>query len=96
MFSGATWGVAALLMAVTTIVLAFLPGSPVKGINRIILGVGSLIIVLGYALLSIGPWDNPMSLTWAPLLLVAGYCVLIPVALLRRQPDSAEKVEKVR
>lgn len=84
-----TWIVAALLLVVAWIVLAGLPGSPVRGTNRLILGVGCLVIVLGYFLLSQGPPENPLSLTWGPLLLVIGYCALIPVALLRRQTSSA-------
>ena len=83
-----TWGVIAILMTVAWVVLALIPGAPVKGSNRVILGVGSVIIMLGFYLLSFGPASNPLSLTWAPVLLVAGYCALIPVALLRRQTDT--------
>jgi len=87
-----TWGVAAILMIVTWVVLAGVPGAPIKGTNRIVLGVGSLIIIAAYILLSQGPASNPLSLTWAPMLLVAGYCVLLPISLLRRQgPDRPQQ-----
>jgi hypothetical protein len=87
-----TWAVAAALMLVTWVVLAGLPGSPVRGMNRIILGVGSIVIIVGYLLLSQGPANNPLSLTWAPIVLVVGYLVLLPIALLRRQaPGSTER-----
>jgi len=38
-------------------------------------GAGFAAIVVGYALLSTG------SITAAPILLVAGYCALVPVAI---------------
>ena len=83
-----TWGVIAILMIVAWVVLALIPGGPVKGSNRVILGVGSLIVILGFYLLSQGPASNPLSLTWAPVLLVVGYCALIPISLLRCQADT--------
>ena len=44
--------------------------------NWILLGAGIATIIAGYILLSQG------SITMAPILLVAGYCVLIPIAIL--------------
>jgi len=85
-----TWVVAALLLAIAWLVLAGLPGSPMTGASRVILAVGCIVIVLGYFLLGKGPADNPLSLIWGPLLLVIGYCALIPVALLRRQRGRSE------
>lgn len=46
------------------------------------LGSAILVIVAGYVFASIGPWDSFWSLTVAPILLGAGYFVLIPIALL--------------
>jgi uncharacterized membrane protein HdeD (DUF308 family) len=47
--------------------------------NYVILGSGLLSIVVGYILLSRG------SISAAPVLLVAGYCVLIPLGILVRR-----------
>jgi hypothetical protein len=44
--------------------------------NWILLGSGIATIVAGYLLLGSG------SITIAPLLLVAGYCVIIPIGIL--------------
>jgi hypothetical protein len=44
---------------------------------------------LGYIFLSIPPVNGFMSMTVAPFLLVAGYCVIIPLALL-----AGEKKDK--
>ena len=85
-----TWGVAAVLTAVAWVVLAGLPASPVKGWNRVWFGIGALFIAVGYYLLSQGPWDSTASLTVAPIFLVLGYCVFIPVALIRRQTTDGE------
>jgi len=58
---------------------------PFTGANYIILATGLLFIVLGYIALGQDPWDGSMPLVVAPILLVAGYCVLIPVGILFRK-----------
>jgi hypothetical protein len=50
--------------------------------NYIMFAIAILVIVIGYITLSQG------SITWAPILLVIGYCVLIPIALLLRNNDK--------
>ena len=50
--------------------------------NTALLGLGVAVLVGGYMSLSKG------SLTLAPVLLVTGYCVLIPAALLVRGGNS--------
>lgn len=47
-----------------------------------LLGLG--LIVVGYIFLRIPPAEGFFSLTLAPILLVAGYCVVIPIAILIR------------
>uniref|UniRef100_A0A832I437 DUF3098 domain-containing protein n=1 Tax=Eiseniibacteriota bacterium TaxID=2212470 RepID=A0A832I437_UNCEI len=47
-------------------------------LNRVLLGLGILVLVAGYVALSRG------STTLAPVLLVLGYCGLIPASLLVR------------
>lgn len=54
------------------------------------LGAGVIVIIAGFIALSMG------SITLAPLLLVLGYCVLIPVGILlgpKRSPESTEPAE---
>ncbi|MDE2888686.1 MAG: hypothetical protein OXR72_10750 [Gemmatimonadota bacterium] len=50
--------------------------------NWTFLGAGVGTILIGYLCLSQPPVDGFMSLTLAPVLLVIGYCVLIPIGLL--------------
>ena len=47
-------------------------------LNSILLGLGLVTLVVGYLALSRG------SITLAPVLLVLGYCVLVPASLLLR------------
>lgn len=60
--------------------------------NWAIFGLGIAIIVVGYFLLSVPPVDGFWSLTAAPLLLVTGYCVLLPIAILYKGPGAEESV----
>ena len=75
------WILALGLMMVAWVVLAGLPGAPIRGRHRWLLAAGGLVIVVGYVLLAVGPADNPISLTAAPVCLVVGYCVLVPYAI---------------
>jgi hypothetical protein len=45
------------------------------------LGAGAISIIIGYIALAQGPYDNPLSITVAPIFLAIGYCILIPVGL---------------
>jgi hypothetical protein len=56
--------------------------------NWLLFGVGLLVIAAGYGLLRVPPVDGFLSLTVAPILLVVGYCVLIPAAILVREGDD--------
>jgi len=59
--------------------------------NWLIFAIGLASIVLGYIFLRIPPADGFFSLTLAPILLVLGYCALIPLAILFR--DNTEQDE---
>jgi len=55
--------------------------------NYQLFAVGILVIVLGYLALAQGPADSFWSLTLAPILLVIGYCVIVPIAILFQKKD---------
>ena len=65
---------------------------PFTKTNYQILFLGLLVIALGYFALSQEPWDGTMPLVVAPILLVLGYCVIIPVGILYRKKQEAEVV----
>jgi len=58
------------------------PGFRWGMLNTVLLGVGTVVLAAGYMSLAKG------SLTLAPVLLVAGYCVVIPASLLVRGSRS--------
>lgn len=53
--------------------------------NYIAFGVGLGIILLGYICLAQPPAEGFLSLTLAPILLVLGYCVVFPYAIMARE-----------
>ena len=74
---------------------------PLKGIkslpftrqNYYLFLIGLAVIALGYLALSRPPTSNFWSLTVAPILLVLGYCVIIPVAIMwkGRKPQQEKE-----
>ena len=58
--------------------------------NWVLFGIGLLVIAVGYALLRVPPVDGFLSLTAAPVLLVLGYCVLVPAAILVREGENGD------
>ena len=50
--------------------------------NLILIGIGVLLLVIGFICLATGPADNPVSLTVAPLILVLAYLVVITLGIL--------------
>ena len=59
-------------------------GLPFTRTNYLIFVVGLVAIILGYVTLAMG------SITLAPILLVIGYCVIVPIAILYRGKDKSE------
>ena len=59
-----------------------------RNVYMFLAGIGTILI--GYLFLAQPPVDGFLSLTLAPILLVLGYCVLIPIALLLGEPTSKE------
>ena len=57
--------------------------------NYILFAIGLLVIIVGYISLSAG------SITLAPILLVLGYCVLIPISIIIRGKSEVAPAEDV-
>ena len=51
-------------------------------INYVLFGIGLLIIALGYIVMITGETESIQSVKIAPLILIIGYCVAIPAAIL--------------
>ena len=66
---------------------------PLDKKNFYILAIGIGTIILGYILMATGitdapavtdgKWNNPLAVTIAPVILIIGYCVIIPYAILK-------------
>ena len=65
------------------------PVLPFTGKNYVLFAIGLFVIVVGYVTLAYG------SITLAPILLVLGYCVIIPIAIIvsggKEKPPEAPK-----
>lgn len=74
---------------------------PLTRTNFLYLFVAMVVIGLGFGLMATGistpestsveTWGNSMALSIAPILLVIGFCVLVPYALMKR--DASHKTE---
>jgi hypothetical protein len=61
---------------------------PFEKINYTIVVVGIVIIIAGYIALSVPTVEGFFPLYLAPILLVLGYCVIIPVGILYRKKEK--------
>ena len=66
---------------------------PFDKTNYRILGLGLLSIALEYVALAQPPWDGTIPLVVAPILLVLGYCVLVPLGLLYRRKRKPQPTQ---
>ena len=65
---------------------------PLDPINYKIMLSGVAVIVVGYIALGMQPWDGFMALTVAPILLLLGYCVIIPAGIIYRPKKKEEPI----
>ena len=61
--------------------------------NYIILFAGLFVLLLGFFLMAQGPWNNPVSMTISPIVLLIAYLVIFPLSILYKKkknsnPDS--------
>lgn len=57
--------------------------------------LGIIALIIGFILMSIGPWDNPLSLTLSPIILLIAYLILFPIAIiLKRKKTQSEKASQ--
>ncbi len=63
---------------------------PYSRANYMIFGVAILVVLIGYWALAQKPVDGFLTMTLAPVLLVIGYCIMIPVAILYSGKKKAD------
>ena len=65
---------------------------PLNRQNFIILGIALVVIAAGYGAMLEGSIEGFLPLVVSPILLVLGYCVIIPIGILyRRRSQPAEQ-----
>ena len=63
--------------------------------NYLIFYLGLGVIILGFILMSIGPWNNPISLSLSPIVLLIGYIIVIPLSILFKNFKKRDKETNV-
>ena len=58
-------------------------------INYLLFGIGLFVIITGYLIMAAGQTDSYQSVKLAPIILILGYCVFIPAAILIKPKDKA-------
>lgn len=53
--------------------------------NYILLIVGIVVTIVGYYLMSIGPWNSNESLVYSPIILFIAYVIIFPLAIIYRK-----------
>ena len=73
-------------------------GIPFAKENYVIMGVGVVVIVAGYLAMLEGSIEGFLPLVISPILLVVGYCVIIPLGILYKKsyigPEDASSSPK--
>ena len=62
--------------------------------NYYLLYAGIGIIILGFYLMSIGPWNSFTSLVISPIVLVIGYILVIPASIFYRKKNNTEDIKE--
>jgi hypothetical protein len=61
---------------------------PLEKTNFIIIGIGIAVLIIGYILLSENSVDGFTNTVIAPILLVIGYCIIIPYGILKKEKKT--------
>ena len=69
---------------------AWPPALPITKRNLMYYLAGFVVLVIGFLFISMGPWDNPFSRTYGPLLLLLAYLVIFPLAVLTRENSDKQ------
>ena len=58
-------------------------------INYLLFGIGLIVIIIGYLIMTTGETESYQSVKLSPIILILGYCVFIPAAILIKPKDKA-------
>ena len=57
-------------------------------VNYILSGIGLIVILLAYILMATGETESIQSIKLSPIILIIGYCILIPMGILIKPKDK--------
>ena len=57
-------------------------------INYQLFAIGLLVIITGYILMATGETESYQSVKFAPIVLLLGYCLIIPAAILVKPKED--------
>ncbi len=60
---------------------------PYTAVNAYLALASLVTLAAGYVALSVKPYNSPVSLNVAPVLLVIGYCILVPATIIYHKRD---------
>ncbi len=49
--------------------------------NYIFLSIGIILLIIGYVVMAQGEWDNSLSLTLSPIILLIAYIIVFPLSI---------------
>jgi len=61
---------------------------PFTKTNYLLMALGVVVVALGFVAMAEGSVEGTMPLVVAPILLVIGYCIIIPVGILYRRKTA--------
>ena len=59
--------------------------------NYLFLFLGFALLILGYYVMIVGPWDSTASLVISPIILVIAYILIFPLSIFSKKKESVEK-----
>ncbi|MCF8267547.1 MAG: DUF3098 domain-containing protein [Ignavibacteriales bacterium] len=60
--------------------------------NYILFGLGLVVLVIGFYLMTFGPFDNPVSLSIAPVVILVSYLIIFPAAIFYTKKQKEHKL----
>jgi hypothetical protein len=67
---------------------------PLRKGNWVIIAIGIVFLIVGYIFMAENSVDGFLPTIVAPILLVLGYCVVIPYGILKK-PSAEKKIETI-
>jgi len=72
----------------------FIESLTISKSNYLLFALGILVIIIGYFIMASGGTNSYKSLTLAPIILLIGYLVIVPAAILYKQKKSQSKSDR--